>query len=484
MKLVLFTPALTKSSIGGACALVEAELLRQGHEITIVRTEDIPLLDTVTHPFESKIVRWDDQKAVTDLLAGADAVAYEIGNNYPFHRGSLEWLPRVPGVVCLHDFFVAYMFRTWAEQHHRQAETILRAWYGQDVAEQFFVPRNDEEFIAYMSANAPMTEWIASMASGVITHSNWSIQRVLRACPGPIEVVALTDRMREPIALSSHSSLAWSYPHTNGRTKTDSAAGFDASWPDSGNNNGNGAVSGEAATYTVLTIGHMIPNKRQESVIRALGASPLLRTKAHYQLAGTIEPYYAQQLSELARSLQVRLTIMGAVDDATMTQAIEQASVVCCLRYPVLESASGSVVEAMMDGKPIIVTDIGFYRELPDDCVCKVSLDHEIDDLQRVLETLYAHPEQRQQLGALGAAWARETFSAAKYAERLAHMCKLAAKAAPAIEASRYFAETLTRWGASEEILTSSEIPSFLTPLGSIGSVKSDNRESNKDVSQ
>src|SRR5258708_36195329 len=99
MRLVLFSPALAASAIGGISAVLEAELLNRGHEVTIVRTETSPHTDAFPHAFESNLVRWDDEQRVDKLTRDADAIIYQIGNNYPYHCGSLEWLPKVRGVV-------------------------------------------------------------------------------------------------------------------------------------------------------------------------------------------------------------------------------------------------------------------------------------------------------------------------------------------------------------------------------------------------
>jgi glycosyltransferase involved in cell wall biosynthesis len=218
--------------------------------------------------------------------------------------------------------------------------------------------------------------------------------------------------------------------------------------------------------FTVLTFGHMNPNKRQESVIRALGNSDVLRRNARYRLVGRIEADHARHFTQVAHSVGVDLDfIPREVDNPTLAQAIQQAAVVSSLRFPVLEAASASTIEAMLWAKATLVTDVGFYSDLPDDCVCKVSPEHEIEDVQRILETLYAYPERRVALGAAAARWASEAFSPAHYTAELVKVCERTIEAAPAIAAGRFFAETLIRWGATEALIESSDVLSHLTPL-------------------
>ncbi len=460
MKLVLFTPAIFASSIGRVSQLLEIELLRQGHEVAIVRTEDEPHLHAAPHLFAADLTPWNQTAQVEKLIQQADAAVYQVGNNYPYHRGCLEWLPKAPGIVCLHDYYVAHMFAMWAERNRTQAEAILRAWYGEHAVQRFFSHHNADEFIEETRTYAPMTEWIAAQATGVITHSSWDIQRVLRACPGPVQVVALSH-----FASSSHTPTSGGVtvgapshaPMTNDTART---------YTFSSQASQGASHAATAEPFHVATIGHMNSNKRQASIIRALGRSDLLREVAHYELVGPIEPHFTERLQSLARQCGVQLSVAGEVDDAQMAEAIERADVLCCLRSPVLESASGSVIEGLLSGKATLVLDIGFYRELPDDYVCKVSPEREVEDAQHALEYLYTHPEERHALGAHAANWARETFSATRYAEELVRVSALATKVGPAMEASKLFADVLTRWGATEALISSPEVAAFLTPLG------------------
>jgi glycosyltransferase involved in cell wall biosynthesis len=207
--------------------------------------------------------------------------------------------------------------------------------------------------------------------------------------------------------------------------------------------------SGQDGRFNVLTIGHVNPNKRAASVIRAIGSSDSLRSRTRYRLVGPIEPEIREELAALAARLKVDLSISGEVSDAELHRAIEHADVVCSLRWPALEAASASTIEAMLYGKAVLVLDTGFYGELPDAVVRKVAPGRELAGVQRELESLLRDPADRSALGQRAAAWAAVTFRAERYAEALAGLSRTAARTAPAVEASRFFAETLIGWGAS-----------------------------------
>lgn len=440
MKLALFTPAGSGSSLSRDTLWLEPELLNRGHDLTIVRTEDELHIKATPLPFESYIVHWDDYARVEQVVRESDVLIYQIGNNYSYHLGSLEWMPKHPGVVLLHDYYVADMFRAWAQNHRAEADAVMRAWYDAETVERFFQPTSSEEFMTFASERAPMTEWIAAMAIGVITHSNWAIQRILRACPGPVDVVPVPARPQDQINHIEENS------------------------PDE-ESDALSALSDLDADFSVVTIGHQNRNKRQINVIQALAGSAMLRDRTTYSLVGGIDSRYSQQIVALAQRFGVRVSISGAVDEITMARAVSRADVICCLRYPALESASGSAIEAMIAGKPVIVTDVGFYSELPDTCVLKILPERESEELPLVLERLYMHPEERVAWGTQAAEWARATFSLSNYANRLIDVSVRVQQTLPGLQASRHFADTLARWGMTDATLNDTGALAFLEEI-------------------
>jgi glycosyltransferase involved in cell wall biosynthesis len=405
MNLLVFTPGAKTSAIGRMTSLVTRELVSAGHGVTVVRSETETLLATPSHDFDAPVLDWTDHARVLGNARAADGIVYAIGDSYGFHRGALEWLPKLPGLICLHDFFLGDLFHGWAQADLSAANAILRTWYGEESALRFFSHRTVEDFIEGTRQASPMTEWVCAMASGVITHSNWGVERVLSSCAGPVRVV--------PLAYD-----AASLPSTTSDV----------------------AVN-EGDRFRVLTVGHINPNKRVAGVIRAIGNSASLCERTTYRLAGSIRPETAQQLTALAKQCHVDLVISGQVDELTLARAFEEADVVSCLRWPSLEAASASAIEAMLYAKPTIVTDTGFYSEIPDACVVKIDAGRELDDLQAALEHLAVNRDARRALGIEARRWAEATFSAPNYAEAIVQMVVVENRCKPLLAAVDYFAE-------------------------------------------
>jgi hypothetical protein len=68
------------------------------------------------------------------------------------------------------------------------------------------------------------------------------------------------------------------------------------------------------------------------------------------------------------------------------------------LRYPTMGETSGSVIRGLSLGKPMIVSDVGWFAELPDDVALKIPVDeYEVPTLAAALELV---TQRHEQLGA------------------------------------------------------------------------------------
>jgi glycosyltransferase involved in cell wall biosynthesis len=421
MKFLIFTPAIQTSAIGRMTSLVTHALVSQKHEVVVVRTEMIGLLNTQTHDFGCDITSWIDTSEVQASIESADVCIHQVGNSYEFHQGNIEWLARSSGIICLHDFFLGHLFWGWAQNHTEQARTALKTYYSDEAAERFFSISGNEAFIELTKDQSPMTEWICSMASGVMTHSNWGCDRVLSSCPGPVRVV--------PLAYDCPGlSLAGTKQKRAPTTK-----------------------------LKLLTIGHVNPNKRVEACIKAIAANPTLREAVSYRLVGAIQPDVKAKIHELAQNHGVDIEISGEVDGTTLALAIIDADVISCLRWPSLEAASASAIEAMLYGKTTIVTNTGFYSELPEQYVLKINHDKEIEELGAALLSLHANPDLLDVKGQQAQEWAKSTFTAENYARQLVDMSSACIRTSSTLKAASYYAHILHGWGADTNLLQNNE---------------------------
>lgn len=426
MKLVMLAPGLKSSAIGRMANSVVFAMRNVGIEICIVRSESGANMQGEIIDFGVPTLFWTNTDEVEAVIVTADAVIYHIGDNFSFHEGCLHWLERVSGIVCLHDFFLGSLFLNWMQSYPVRGKAVLQHWYGEKIALDWSKCSSTSGFIAGTHLEAPLTEWVASQASAVISHSAWGMNRVLSACPGPVRVVPLAYEMPQAGDL-----------------------------PDS-------AFAQCSGELQVLTVGHVNPNKRAESVIRALGSDKRLRESVVYTLAGMVTDDTRRRLEKLASDSGVQLRVCGEVSEAELHTLLNSADVVCCLRNPTLEAASASAIEAMLSARAVIVEDHGFYSELPNDCVCKIRPDHEEEDLVRILHTLSSDKEARSAQGVRASEWARQTFSGENYARQLMDIVKLSQRSVLVSEVMQGFARQLEAWGGGASMLC---LPETLDPL-------------------
>jgi glycosyltransferase involved in cell wall biosynthesis len=414
MNILFFTPVNDASAIARVGCLLTQELIAQGHQVIVVSTERAQPKHRHMRDFAAEIVSWSDEARIEREAPQVDVCIYQIGDNYDFHCGAVQWLHRLPGIVCLHDFYVAHLFYSWASEHRDEGKNVLRHWYGESIASRFFELAGTRDFIEQTANAAPLTEWVAAQALAVITHSEWGVARVQSACPGPVITV--------PLPYNRTTNETWKMED-----------------------------EGDERRLSLLTVGHINANKRAASVIRAIGKSPTLRRKVTYRLVGPISAEAVLELSSLADVLGVKLLISGAVDDDALTLAFARADIVSCLRWPSLEAASASAIEAMLWGKPIVVTDTGFYREIPDGLVAKVSAANEVQDICAALERLSGSSAERASMGARAQQWAAATYSAQNYARSLIDVAGRLHEARPVAAARDFFKAVLADWKGSPD---------------------------------
>jgi glycosyltransferase involved in cell wall biosynthesis len=141
--------------------------------------------------------------------------------------------------------------------------------------------------------------------------------------------------------------------------------------------------------FVVTTFGMLNPNKQADRVLQALSRAPALWDRTIYRLVGLITDSERERLTRLAEQLGLpHPDFLGWVEDDRLQALLGETDVVCCLRHPVLEGASGSLIFALYSARPTIVADAGSYAEVPDGLVWKVSYGSDADDVAGALQTI------------------------------------------------------------------------------------------------
>jgi 2-polyprenyl-3-methyl-5-hydroxy-6-metoxy-1,4-benzoquinol methylase/glycosyltransferase involved in cell wall biosynthesis len=361
MKLAYFSPLRPQPS--GISDYSEELLpyLAKAAEITLFIDGFHPVNPEITSRFE--VCDYRRQRSLLRRLDQFDAVVYHMGNDHRYHSGILEAMQVRPGILVLHDFALQDFFLGLARDR-QQPDLYLREvefCYGRAVraeAEES-LSRGAIPTIVSRQLDFPLNDRVINLAEGIIVHSQWLLQR-LKVLPG-IPVVHI--------------------PHL---------VDFDGTEHISSNN---------ATEVQIASFGLITPGKGIELALRAL--SKLRKShRFRYTLVG--EPNFYYDVSRLVRDhgMTDLVEITGHVTLEQFKQHMRETDIALNMRERTVGETSGCLCRLMGNGICSVVADVGWYGELPSDCVVKVPLDSHSDALLLAyLERLIEDQPLRTRIG-------------------------------------------------------------------------------------
>ena len=292
---------------------------------------------------------------------GADVALYHVGNNPESHGWIVQALRRRPGLVVLHDFVLHHLVSgmtlgrgnagAYLDAMEREAGVVGRL-LAHGVIEHRIPPLWESRAQDFALAGE-----VLSFATGLVVHSHY-VERCAREAgyEGPISVV----------------------PHP--------------AWPIP-------ALQRESVAGDPLfgCFGNVNASKRIPQLLEAFARVRRTHPEARLLLVGATSPGF-----DLERRLQ-RLGLEsegimreGYVDESRLWSLMAACDAIVALREPTMGETSGSAIRALSLGKPLVVSDIGWFSELPDDVALKVPVDEtERDVLTAALELLARDPAAR-----------------------------------------------------------------------------------------
>jgi glycosyltransferase involved in cell wall biosynthesis len=323
-------------------------------DLTAVVADDAPW-PTVAMPF----------RRACELPGLPGLPLHQLGN-HRVHAWQLAPLAERPGVVLLHDALL----------HHLHADVWLeRGRAGAYLREVVYDRGSARAALAAVAGRArpawdrePLIGRALDRARGLIVHSRHAAAAVLRARP---------------------RARVWSVHH--GVAPPPAEVG-----------------EPPAAPFVVGSFGGLTPEKRVATLVAAFARLRASDPGARLLLVGERSP--ALPIEELlaAEGVADAVELTGRVDLAEMERLMRRCHVCVQLRWPTAGEASGVVLRALRLGRPTVVSDHGWFGELPADAVARVGRPGPGDDdgaaevealAARLLE-LRASPAARAALGA------------------------------------------------------------------------------------
>ena len=346
---------------------------------------------------EVELETYEPSGARRAFAAGHRAVLLHVGND-PMHLPTVEALRenarRVPSLLVLHDFSLhhlfaaAYLDKGRVDDYARELERA-HGTRGRVLGDR---SRAGERVPVWDLApwEWPMSTGVAGDASAVIVHSRVVRGALLRERPGlpafeiPLAVPTAPDYARDAARLALDLPLD---------------------------------------RVIAATLGIVTPAKRIGKLLEGLALIPP-EGRPLLVVGGAVGPGdpLLDSVRTLGLSEDVRFT--GYLSDDDFWRLARAVDVSVNLRFPTVGETSGAVCRLAGCGLPIVVSDVGWFRELPESFACRIPVgEGEAEAIARELASLASDEALRKARSAAARAWG-EARSPARIAQAHARVLR------------------------------------------------------------
>jgi len=335
--------------------------------------------------------RFDVELGARGRAAVGDVCLYHVGNNPDAHAWIVEALRRRPGIVVLHDYVLHHLVAGMT-LGRGDAEGYLGAMQRNAGVEGRLLAHGVIDGIVpplweVRPEDFPLVDEILEQAAkpegGLIVHSHY-VERRVRA--------------------AGYEGRLWRIPHP--AWSPPKVEPVDLGRP------------------LIGCFGHMTASKRIPQLIEAFRALRQTQPDARLLIVGASTPGFSLE-ARLRDSDLAGVVREDYVSEQRLWTLMAACDIVVSLRSPTMGETSGAAIRALVLGRPLVVSDVGWFAELPDDVALKVPVDSfETETLVAALELLVGNHRARASM----------THSALEYIRTEHRLGGVAAAYAAAIE--------------------------------------------------
>lgn len=364
MKIAYFTPLSPLKS--GIVDFSEREILPYLSEYGTI---DI-FIDDGYHPSNKEIrskFRIYNYKKFPKKVNEYDITFYNIGNS-PHHIYTYKTLQKYPGIAILHDVFIHGLIwnMTLAKGDKTRYIEEFSYSHGREGEKVASLAIEGKKTFFEIEFTYPLIKKIVDNSLGIIVHSEFAKNVVVNQTQD-----VKIKKINHPLTLNktdTNRSDLRKKIGLNDETLIISSFGF---------------VSAHKRMNTTLKVFKKIHEECQDSILLIVG-------KDHIGL------------ENMVKNLKIKDSVIhtGFVPFDRLYEYLKITDICINLRYPTAGETSGSVLRLMSMGKPVIVSNVGGFSELPDICCAKVDVDsYEKELLLLYLRALAANEKLRRKMG-------------------------------------------------------------------------------------
>ncbi|MFM0248797.1 glycosyltransferase family 4 protein [Paraburkholderia sediminicola] len=295
----------------------------------------------------------DELAAGTLNLAAFDGILVQLGNHPKFHGYMLEIIRDFRCTVELHDVLLHHclMGEGGLAANADQYYGWLADAYGRGVSDQFrqFLGGNGDILKCPIATQYPGSDFITSRASHVIVHSNHAKS-----------VLVASGRVSDVTVVNLGQRLC----------------------------DGGDEIMPEQERVRIGIFGGVQKNRQVDATLAALAKIDRQFSNWSLDIVGAVDADCAHFMeAEHIQGIREKVTLHGRLPLEQFQRTMQECDIVVSLRNPTMGETSAIVIRAMQMGLVSVVSDVGWYSELPG-CVLKIDNANVLRDLERLLLAL------------------------------------------------------------------------------------------------
>jgi glycosyltransferase involved in cell wall biosynthesis/SAM-dependent methyltransferase len=324
-----------------------------------------------------------------------DAIVYQLGNN-PHHSFVYELAMEYPGIVVLHE----------ANLHHLIADITIRRGKWDEYIREVEINAGEE-------AKAYAERYVRTLERG----PNYDIPMLKPLLERSLGAIVHSAAVETELRALGYNGRVAKIPH--------------GAWiADVDRMEYRARLGLDARTPLIGIFGFLKPYKRVAESLRAFSRLIRVAPDARMILVGEAHPELPLEEMISSANLSAHVRHIGFVPIEDFNGYLSACDIVLNLRFPTVGESSGTLLRALGMGKAVVVSDVGSFREYPDEICLKAPVDaREEDTLFEYLNLLVARPEIAGRLGARARQWVERECNWDSVARRYA--CFLAGESSP-----------------------------------------------------